>query len=541
MNSWYKNRDGRVTQNWPFAAARVLAADAAPRSRRLRAVLTVRPRFALVASTLALVLLAAACSSSTSQGTTGATGPPTTVSLAESVVVPPLAPVDPPPLLAEAAQGCGREPAATSNAVTRQACTSAADAYVWGYALVAMMRTRQRFVCELGSNVLRNATTLAGPSSQSVVSPNNDTLYSTAWLDLRASPMVLTFPAVSGRYANFQMMDAYSNTFADVGVLTTDGRAGRFAVVAPGWKGTLPSGVVRIDSPTPDVWLLGRTAVDGPADLPNVIAIQHQYGLAPLDPTATTEAGEPPSPLATCGPSPQQIAGTGLPILDEISADMVTNPPLAQDRAVVAEMAKGGIGPGLHPTASADASTTAGYDLGLGIGKKIMQDGADSARVTTSTGWTHGRVVGTYGTDYVARADVAAVGLAAQVETEAMYFNAPDATTTLTGKSTYVMHFAKGQLPPFGPDGFWSLTIYDHQHFLVANPIDRYSIGDRTNGLVTNTDGSLDIYIAAAAPAGHQSNWLPAPTGRFTLTLRVYAPEQSAIDGSWVPPTVKES
>jgi hypothetical protein len=499
-----------------------------------------RSRSAVVTATVVLLLLAAACSSSSTQGTTGTSGSPTTLSLAESVVQPPLPPVDPPPLLAEAARACGASSAATSNAVTRQACTSAANAYVWGYALVAMLRTRQRFVCQLGSNVLRNATALAGPASRSVVSPNNDTLYSTGWLDLRASPMVLTFPSVTGRYANFQMMDAYSNTFADVGVLTTDGRAGRFAVVAPGWKGTLPSGVVRIDSPTPDVWLLGRTAVDGPADLPNVIALQKQYGLAPLDPTSTTAAGGLHPTLATCGPSPQQIAGTGLPLLDEISGDMVTNPPLAQDQAVVAEMAKGGIGPGKHPTTSADAATTAGYQLGLGVGKQIMQSGADAARVTTSTAWTHGRVVGTYGTDYVARADVAAVGLAANVNEQAMYFSAPAADTVLTGRNTYVMHFAKGQLPPFGPDGFWSLTLYDRDHFLVANPIDRYSIGDRTKGLVTNADGSLDIYLSAEAPAGHQSNWLPAPTGRFTLTLRVYAPEQSAIDGSWVPPAVKE-
>ena len=116
-------------------------------------------------------------------------------------------------------------------------------------------------------NVLDNATRLAGPNSTSVADPNDDTLYSTAFLDLRAGPQLLSVPSMRGRYVDFQLLDMYTNTIADVGVLTDGGHGGTYAFVGPGWHGTIPKGVVRIDVPTPDAWLLGRTQVKGAADL----------------------------------------------------------------------------------------------------------------------------------------------------------------------------------------------------------------------------------------------------------------------------------
>jgi hypothetical protein len=125
------------------------------------------------------------------------------------------------------------------------------------------------------------------------------------------------------------------------------------------------------------------------------------------------------------------------------------------------------------------------------------------------------------------------------VPQEAMYWwtNADGAGHTLSGQHDYIMHFPPGGLPPNA--AFWSLTMGDAQNRFVANPINRYSVSDRS-GLAPNTDGSVDIYIQEAAPVGHESNWLPAPTGRFILWLRVYVPGQAILDGEYeVPPVVE--
>jgi hypothetical protein len=121
---------------------------------------------------------------------------------------------------------------------------------------------------------------------------------------------------------------------------------------------------------------------------------------------------------------------------------------------------------------------------------------------------------------------------------EAMYWwtNADGAGHALSGVHGYVMHFPTGQLPP--NNAFWSLTMGDARNHFVANPINRYCVSDRS-GLVPNADGSVDIYLQKSAPAGHESNWLPAPSGNFILWLRVYVPGAAILNGEYsVPPVV---
>ncbi len=125
------------------------------------------------------------------------------------------------------------------------------------------------------------------------------------------------------------------------------------------------------------------------------------------------------------------------------------------------------------------------------------------------------------------------------VPQEAMYWTTKvDGTgQQLTGAHDYILHFPPGELPP--NNAFWSLTMGDAKNHFVPNPIDRYSVSDRS-GLVANADGSVDIYVQNAAPAGHESNWLPAPSGNFILWLRAYLPGQTILDGKYkVPPLVK--
>lgn len=125
------------------------------------------------------------------------------------------------------------------------------------------------------------------------------------------------------------------------------------------------------------------------------------------------------------------------------------------------------------------------------------------------------------------------------VSQEAMYWwtNVDGAGHTLSGMHNYIMHFPAGQLPP--NQAFWSLTMGDVHNRFIANPLNRYNLGDRSD-LAKNPDGSVDIYIQRTAPAGHESNWLPAPSNGFILWLRVYIPGQTILDGKYkVPPVAK--
>jgi hypothetical protein len=394
-----------------------------------------------------------------------------------------------------------------------------------------MSRTRDSIACVTGINKLINARKLAGPTSTSVVAPNNDTLYSIAWLGLRSGPELLTVPAVSDRYYNFQLLDMYTNTFADIGVLTDRGRTGRYAIVGPGWHGILPSGVTRIDAPTPDVWLLGRTEVKGPTDLAAVAAIQQRYVLDPL-----TGSGSGTS----AGPSTFRCPAPTTSFFDQLAAAMVADPPPSYDASVVRIMAAAGIHASATPSAMTGPAVQQADAAGLEIGQGLIDAAASSANKASHGGWTRGNVAGTFGTDYLTRALVAQKGLGEQVSSQAIYFSAThDADgSRLSGRQEFEVRFSKGELPRIGPEGFWSVTMYNTSDFLVANPIDRYSVGSHMTQLVRGTDGSVTIVLSATRPASPSVNWLPAPTGLFRIALRVYAPATVVSDG-WAPPPVR--
>ncbi|HEV8065008.1 MAG TPA: DUF1254 domain-containing protein [Acidimicrobiales bacterium] len=440
--------------------------------------------------------------------------------------------IQPPPLLQQAAAACSR-----AGSSSPPVCAGAVDAYVWGYPLVVMSDTRTRLACLVGVNRLLNGKHLSGPSSTAVVAPNNDTLYSTAFLDLRAAPVVLTVPAVSGRYVNFQLLDMYTNTFADLGVLTDGGKGGRYAIVGPGWKGTIPPGVRRIDAPTPDVWLLGRTAVNGPGDLADAVAVQRGYALSVLRRHGGGTTGG--KSTLDCGAGAAAPDTSSISFFDQMSADMAADPALPQDGAVVRAMAAAGIAAGERPTSV--RSRTASYRLALRIGAQLILEGTSDLGGTASGGWTSPALAGTFGTEYVARAVIAEFGLGEQVLSQAVYLSATADSSgqRLSGAHGYELVFAKGHLPPFGPDGFWSVTMYNSRNFLVANAIGRYSIGNRTPGLVYGPDGSLTIVMSSSRPKTPGANWLPCPAGTFRLSMRIYAPAAAASDGRWLPPPIE--
>jgi hypothetical protein len=495
----------------------------------------------LVVVSLVLVGCTSGPSKTASRGTSTAEWGTSSPSTAETSVpaakfIEPPGPVSAhPALLDEASAACRR---AGASDITL--CAGTVDAEVWGTPLVIVSNLRDQLACLLKVNVLDNATRLAGPDSASVAYPNDDTLYSTGFLDLRAGPQLLRVPAMSGRYADFQLLDMYTNTIADVGVLTDGGRGGTYAFVGPGWHGIIPKGAVRIDVPTPDAWLLGRTQVKGPADLLAAVELEAQYSLTALSGHGSGTIGGP-STLAC--PAPDLPSSTSLGFLGDLEKDMAADPPTAADGPVVQAMAAAGIGPGRTPGASS-SSNAAGYLKALRLGASLLARAASEGSTTIWTGYTRGAVAGSYGTDYLERARLAEETLGTQVPTQAVYFSASRArsgttTTALDGTRSYDIRFPAGDLPPHGSDGFWSITLYNAAGSLVANPIDRYSIGDETPGLVRGADGSLTIVVSASHPSETDVNWLPAPKGAFSLVLRVYDPTPQVLGGSWSPPVIR--
>ncbi len=431
-----------------------------------------------------------------------------------------------------------------------QACQLGIEAYIYGYPLVLMDVTKALATTVAAPqgmkaplNQFAHLSAFPDASFTDVVSPNADTLYSAAMLDLSLEPIILSLPDTAGRYYLMPMLDAWTNVFASPGKRTTGTGKGDFAVVAPAWTGELPNGVQKIQSPTCLVWIIGRTQTNGKADYQAVHAIQAQYQLTPL-----SQWGKPYQPptnvpvaagIDTQTPPVEQVKKMdAATFFSRMCALMKDNSPAAADIDTLKKWAVIGIVPGEDFIPSLDAAVVQGLERSVKAGyEQVVADGT-SPKAEVKNNWLMTYDLGSYGTDYRHRAGVAWVGLGANLPEDAIYpmTRVDGDGKPLSGEHRYVMHFDKEQLPPV--NAFWSLTMYNNRQFFVDNPLDRYAIGDRDN-LSFNLDGSLDIYVQSESPGqDKQSNWLPSPPDGFNLIMRLYWPKPEVLDGSWSPPTV---
>lgn len=434
-----------------------------------------------------------------------------------------------------------------------QATALAVDAYVFGYPLVTMEYTRR---------VMTNAATVEGtrgpmarfvnvreyPSAafRDVTAPNADTLYSTAWLDLSKEPYVVSLPDEADRYFLMPMLSGWTDVFEVPGKRTTGTKAQKYAITGPGWKGKLPGGVTQLQSPTNLVWILGRTYCTGTAeDYAAVHKLQDQYSVVPLSSFGkpyTPPSGTVDPKIDMKTPVREQVHGLDVAAyFNTLAALMKDNPPAQADAPMVKKLATLGIVAGQKfDLSKLDPAVAKALQ---GVPKlaqaKIMGHFKDAGE--NKNGWVYTTKTGIYGTDYLQRALITAIGLGANRPEDAVY---PTSDVDGSGKpydgaNKYVMHFEKGQAPP--ARGFWSLTMYDANYFFVENPINRSSVSPR-NDLKFNDDGSLDLYIQKDSPGkDRESNWLPAPSGKFILMMRLYWPTEnspSILNGSWHPPAV---
>jgi hypothetical protein len=414
------------------------------------------------------------------------------------------------------------------------------DAYVYGYPMMVLDQTKQTMAKGV-TNHFAYLSAPPPPSNRSVVRPNVDTLYATAFLDLTAEPVVVHVPDTHGRYYVMQMMDANTNVFASPGKRTTGTGARDFVVVGPAWHQTvqLQAGMTAIHSPTNTVWIINRTQLNGDKDIEAVNAIQRELAIAPLSewPKGAIPALPTKGEANVSQTPPDAVEAMSAPAyFNKLALLLRDNPPLAADALVLERFAKIGLIPGQAFNPSPDLALT------LEKAKERARDAIDEKEANLGekvNGWhVVAKDIGTYGTDYLQRAAVAELGLGANLPEDAVY---PSTSTDVTGQplkgdKSYVLHFAKGEQPPV--NAFWSLTMYDKDGYFVPNPLQRQAARDSL--LKKNRDGSVDIYIQADSPGkDREANWLPAPKDApFTLLLRMYWPKQPVLDGSYEPPGV---
>lgn len=382
-------------------------------------------------------------------------------------------------------------------------------------------------------NQFIHARKLLDASSRTVVSPNVDTIYTQAWLDVSAEPQIYVVPETD-HFFNVQVLDAWTNTAA---VLEAPGA---YAIAYSGWEGTLPEGVRRIDVPTRTVWTIARIMLSGPDDLPNVAALQSRMQLMPLSaypagPDAAPEGSY--SPENDFVPVEKVLAMTPQEFFDTANRLMETDPPAEADAPLLRSLAALSVGPGERFDAS-----VLGPLGGLRWKRMLLQLKsslrAQAARYARQMGqWTYyGDPIGDFGTAYDYRTMVALMGLGANTTDVAIYPRTSTDSTgaDLTGKKTYTLHF--DALPPTVGTGFWSVTAYGEDNFLIDNPISRYCVNDRS-GLHRNPDGSIDVTLSKDAPED-TTNWLPVSDEKFHLFLRIYKPDWTALD-SFPPPVIR--
>ncbi|MEB5964991.1 DUF1254 domain-containing protein [Comamonas testosteroni] len=439
----------------------------------------------------------------------------------------------------------GAAHAQTSVATEEQALDSLIrEAMLYAYPYQEFMKMRHEALEVKDSptattlNHFRHSRHLATPKDRWANGPIRDTFYSTAWLDLEKSPMLLSLPETHGRYYVVAMIGADLNTFSYAGRRLGGTQARTVALVGPRWSGKVPQVDQIVRAPTRDVYLNLRVLVTGEDDLEAAHAVQDGFHIAPLLPTAEDS------------PRLRPRAQDWGRFVDVANEALVRNPPPGTEQKLLERFASVGIcGKPCRWDKLPDSVQQRWLTLAPEIEKNELKNRLNADRRTTDpgrrNGWTPYRLPDGFGTDYAMRAQSAAMsgGILGLTAAEATYFAASvDTNNQALGKGqAYRLHLPQGRLPA---DAFWSVSLYEFVtggQYMVDNPINRYAIGDRTKGLKFNADGSLDIWLQPTDPGPEKrANWLPTPAKNlFYLMARAYQPWPEVLDPSWTPEPVQ--
>lgn len=439
----------------------------------------------------------------------------------------------------------------------------AAEAYLYGYPLVYGMHELAAFVDGTGGkfpmhapyNQFGHDRELAGPEFK-FVSPNNDTPYSIAVCDLSRGPVVLHVPDTHDRYYVLQIVDAWTNNFAYIGRRATGTAEAEFLFAPTGYAGQVPDGMRVIHSPTTVFLIAGRIQADGAADLPAVHTLQDQFTLTAL---SVYRGGTAPAPVAGI-PEPDPRVGDDLQWWERFRVLLAAYPPPAADAPFLRACEQFGLLEAQSPFTGPDPGRAALLIAGKQAGEAKIEELMKQVHASPA-GWQSAMHLFDYNLDfyqigaidapewkiadrtraYATRAVAARAGMYGNHGYEADYAAiwADADGKALDGSKRYQLHLATP--PPV--DAFWSLTMYDVPDFyLVANPIGRYSIGDRTPGLTYGHDGSVTLYLQQDPPGpDKEPNWLPMPAGACRPVMRMYQPRKQILDGTYQLPAIQRA
>ncbi len=445
------------------------------------------------------------------------------------------------------------KPALTSaDAKAKQAYALGVQAYIWGYPMVVMQKSRDAMTKggdvpvtpeqfkKTGKlfapvNQVASAWGMLGPKFSAVESGNSDTQYSVTWFDSSKEPYVLHIPDAKGRYYTYQFIDAFTNNFHYASTRTMGSQDQNYALVAPGWKGKLPEGVIRVDTPTPTGFIIGRWFVKNEKDVAAVNAILKQVTMMPLN-----SYGKKYTPPKVKVVPAKKYTGD-LAFFEQLGETLVLNGAPASDAGLLGLLKNIGltVNHGFDPSGLSDGEKKA---LAQAVTEGNAMLAAKSASMGKDVnGWQLSPVLDEYfGNDYLFRAAIGFQAMFVNTPIEAYYPGVFKDTSgkTLDGSTgKYTMIFAKGKTPPVG--AFWSTTMYDaKKRLMTENSINRYKIGS-ADKLKANTDGSITIYIQNASPSkDKESNWLPAPKEPFYMLFRMYQPDIEVLNGQYELPGV---
>ncbi len=381
---------------------------------------------------------------------------------------------------------------------------------------------------------------------KNVVSPNSDTLYMGAYVDLEQEPYIVTIPDTGDRYYLAQFTDAWTDVFASIGTRTKGAKGGNYIITGPFWKGDIPEGVERVEAPTNLIWIIVRILSSGTEEDYSIVhKLEDQITLIPLSQWGNDyqipkdlPVNKDIDPAVTPN---ERIASMDAETYYTTLANMIKKNPLRpEDKIMLEKLEKLGItSEGNFDYDKVSLEVKAALDNSVKTGFKRIEELAKQPQNLTN-GWLIILNGGKFGTDYTGRAVTNYLLYGLNLPEDAVYPSTriDSEGNKLNGSNKYILHFDKGKLPPV--KAFWSLTMYDDQQHLVKNPLNRYAIGDRSN-MKLNADGSLDIYLQKDSPGkDKESNWLPAPEGDFNVTLRLYTPDPSILNGEWVPSAIQK-
>lgn len=397
-------------------------------------------------------------------------------------------------------------------------------------------------------NSLYNESRVFTPKDTAVITPNSDTPYSFACLDLRAEPWVLSVPAVPReRYYSVMLCDWNTFNFGYIGTRATGTEAGDYLIAGPEWKGEAPAGIKKVISATTQFAItVFRTQLFGPDDMPNVVKVQQGYKVQPLS-AFLKQPAPPAAPALTFPKASAELAKTEF--FDFLDFVLALAPAGPEEQEIRARLAKIGVGPGkTFHFKDLSLEHKAAIGLGMKAGEKKVEEKVATIGKRIN-GWQVGAAFGDrafYKGDWLLRAAAAKAGIFGNNSEEAMYPMTrwlPDGEVLDGSKHRYTLTFPADQMPPV--DAFWSVTMYDGKtQLLIDNPLNRYLINSpMLQHLNKNADGSLTLYIQKDSPgADKEANWLPAPNGPIYMVMRLYWPKTEAPsilppgEGTWSPP-----